>query len=536
MANKRISQLTNTITAFRTGDVIPVDGPSGTVKMSKDDLLNVTSFANKGQIFNTYSGNPASLNDLKDNKCYIVQRTASTTTTNFPSDYPTSGTGILVCMKGEWQSGRYQVLQMLTNLTINKTWRRIYQDSGTWGAWSSPTEKKTIEPIEKQIFDNWNQNLADLNDAVVNSVYMIQRTANTTTLNLPSDYTSGTALMYVHKAYYNTNDYQILQYIVKLGTGETWQRNYTYHNSGTWGAWSKHTPYSPTNNVIHVGSGQAYTTIRSALDYAYTIGDVSVYVHPGTYDLCQEFSDVLPTISSRTGCKLGKGLHLVCYAGVSITANVEKGDYTDAQFNAIKEMFEPFAAESGNFIVENLNIESKNTRYCVHDEMAGFPSPYIHKYINCKMKHTATSTTNASNYIQCIGGGLGKYGTIIIDGGCYEVVTSVGSPTTQGGDVDYAQICISYHNNGTYDDSVSSITLKDVFFKDRGYIRLGDYGQTLLMTNVVASGCRFGLPILHKWEAADSHDNFVVEAEWNNDQSVAGEWSVSGNIATFVPA
>ena len=43
MANKRISQLTNVITAFRTGDVIPVDGPSGTAKMSKDIFLKLTS-------------------------------------------------------------------------------------------------------------------------------------------------------------------------------------------------------------------------------------------------------------------------------------------------------------------------------------------------------------------------------------------------------------------------------------------------------------------------------------------------------------
>jgi hypothetical protein len=43
MANKRISQLTNTITSFRTGDVIPVDGPSGTAKMGKDDLLKETA-------------------------------------------------------------------------------------------------------------------------------------------------------------------------------------------------------------------------------------------------------------------------------------------------------------------------------------------------------------------------------------------------------------------------------------------------------------------------------------------------------------
>jgi len=34
-----IKSLSTTITAFRSGDVIPVDGPSGTAKMAKDDLL-----------------------------------------------------------------------------------------------------------------------------------------------------------------------------------------------------------------------------------------------------------------------------------------------------------------------------------------------------------------------------------------------------------------------------------------------------------------------------------------------------------------
>ena len=38
-----VHNLPTTITAFRTGDVIPVDGPDGTAKMSKDDLLRVTA-------------------------------------------------------------------------------------------------------------------------------------------------------------------------------------------------------------------------------------------------------------------------------------------------------------------------------------------------------------------------------------------------------------------------------------------------------------------------------------------------------------
>ena len=43
MALKRIKDWLVSITSFRTGDVIPVDGPSGTAKMSKDDLLKETA-------------------------------------------------------------------------------------------------------------------------------------------------------------------------------------------------------------------------------------------------------------------------------------------------------------------------------------------------------------------------------------------------------------------------------------------------------------------------------------------------------------
>ena len=40
---KRIKDWATSITAFRTGDVIPVDGPSGTAKMTKDNLLKETA-------------------------------------------------------------------------------------------------------------------------------------------------------------------------------------------------------------------------------------------------------------------------------------------------------------------------------------------------------------------------------------------------------------------------------------------------------------------------------------------------------------
>lgn len=43
LRTKRIKDWATSITSFRSGDVIPIDGPSGTTKMSKDDLLRVTA-------------------------------------------------------------------------------------------------------------------------------------------------------------------------------------------------------------------------------------------------------------------------------------------------------------------------------------------------------------------------------------------------------------------------------------------------------------------------------------------------------------
>ena len=60
-----IHNLPTTITAFRTGDVIPVDGPSGTAKMSKDDLLAVTAQ-------NAFAGNVAPVFDPDKVDGYVV--------------------------------------------------------------------------------------------------------------------------------------------------------------------------------------------------------------------------------------------------------------------------------------------------------------------------------------------------------------------------------------------------------------------------------------------------------------------------------
>lgn len=61
-----IKSLSTTITAFRTGDVIPVDGPVGTAKMSKDDLLQETAEnAIAGNIAHTFNPTRTNSNPYK---------------------------------------------------------------------------------------------------------------------------------------------------------------------------------------------------------------------------------------------------------------------------------------------------------------------------------------------------------------------------------------------------------------------------------------------------------------------------------------
>jgi hypothetical protein len=55
MATKRIKDLSTSITSFRTGDVIPVDGPNGTAKMPYADLLKAALNNNIDWNLNLYS-------------------------------------------------------------------------------------------------------------------------------------------------------------------------------------------------------------------------------------------------------------------------------------------------------------------------------------------------------------------------------------------------------------------------------------------------------------------------------------------------
>ena len=139
---------------------------------------------------------------------------------------------------------------------------------------------------------------------------------------------------------------------------------------------------------------------------------------------------------------------------------------------------------------------------------------------------------NDYNYVQCIGGGLGEHATIIIDGGVFESIPARGLSGICNEDVDYAQMCISYHNNNNWEQSSSesSVAIKNVVCKDKGYVAALPYGASSIISNMYVNSCKFGLPPMVR-----SGNNMRI-TEWGNAVDIAGTWTNSGTDTNFTPA
>lgn len=282
---------------------------------------------------------------------------------------------------------------------------------------------------------------------------------------------------------------------------------------------------SNTQKEFHVGSDQEYTTLRAGIAAATNTNNATVYVHSGTYDLKQEFaSEIAAHTESHCGIRLGNGVHVIFYNGAKVICNLESSDYDATTWEWINDHFEPFwveYADQCNFIIENMVCEMKNTRYCVHDELAGIDVQYIHKFINCNMKYTSSRTSNFK-YIQCIGGGLGKNGNITVEGGLYE---SVYTP-----DENRNNQVISYHNANN-ENAYSHIELRNIYAKGRSYFAFGTLGSSTKKSPVLISGCSTELAPLK--DHVSGTDNYELYS-FCNDIRTPGHWTRENNAWVYV--
>ena len=254
-----------------------------------------------------------------------------------------------------------------------------------------------------------------------------------------------------------------------------------------------------TFHVEKDGTGD-FTKLIDAIDEAEKYMDSVVYVGDGEWDIIDELgSDYVNSVSfTQRGVVLKNRIKIVFASKSKVICNYS-GDNTTTM-----NWLSPFNAGENGFTLENLNIYSRNVRYSVHDERNSSDDFYINRYINC---HFFNYNENGG-FRQCIGGGLGKNGYIVIENCIFE------NPKASNNSL------VSYHNTANVGggSAKSNIEVSNCYVKGTGTLRFSWYGTSTDTTIVKATGNNLGSAIQFVAETSDgtSPNENVELYEWNN--------------------
>jgi hypothetical protein len=232
--------------------------------------------------------------------------------------------------------------------------------------------------------------------------------------------------------------------------------------------------------------------------------DATVFVGAGNWDVVDELgSSYMESVGpSKRGLYLKNRIRLVFSSNSKVLAHYD-GNRADTML-----WFAPFNSAKYGFTIENANIQASKVRYAFHDERNAEDDQYTNYFINCKMYLDNTNNT-ATTAHQCIGGGLGLNGHIVIEGGDYQSVFPSHKPSS-------GYRPISYHNSSGV--GKNRIDIQNVYIHDGG-IRLNYYGQSTDVTECYVTNCSFTEDIISGPETTDeSSPNVNVSViKWNNE-------------------
>lgn len=252
-------------------------------------------------------------------------------------------------------------------------------------------------------------------------------------------------------------------------------------------------------NTVVCGDGTDIPDIEQGIAKGEATG-ATVIVRPGHYDLIKMLN--ISSSNRRSGIKLYNGVHIIFEAGSYVTAEYDGSD----EWYHIN--FEPFYAV-GDFTLEGLVIECKNTRYCVHCEFGGIGT-HTCKFTNCNMTYTETDgqTWNSG----CIGIGLGRYDYIEISGGTYKNILST-TIVDRTEEESYRPIWI---HNGINDGCDSKIFIHNVYLPNLGHIELSSYGVTTINTIAQISNSKFGVDVIENFASPNYSTKNIIAVKFNN--------------------
>lgn len=273
--------------------------------------------------------------------------------------------------------------------------------------------------------------------------------------------------------------------------------------------------FKPVFFVEKDGSGE-FDKLVDAVQYATKFFDSTVYVGAGTWNVISEFGKTyMESVgSTQRGLYLKNRIHLIFSSNAVVSAMYDgfDGNIDDDTV----EWFSIFNSGEYGFTLENLTSISRNIRYPVHDERSQTTDePYKNHYLNCIMVHSNEKYDQAqgkSGYAQCIGGGLGTDGHIIIEGCVFE------NTYRYSADAQGRKRLVSYHvNNKAGATGRSTIEIKGCFFRDTGTIKAGYMGTNTDVSTMLVHDNSLGAEPFVEAEIQSADVQNIEMIAWNNE-------------------
>lgn len=267
------------------------------------------------------------------------------------------------------------------------------------------------------------------------------------------------------------------------------------------------TPY-----IVDANGNGDFSSLTEAVATLKDINDVTLLVNNGTYNLISEFetlygSDFFTNYPStepplnKKGIVLNNRIKIIFSSNSKVTCN-----YAGSNTGVMK-YFSPFNAGKYGFELIGLNLECSNVRYGIHDERYNGgdnanADDYTNIYRYCSIKVDNRNSQGLGTN-QCIGGGLGYQGNIIIEGCYFESQVSNDS-------------IVSYHNHAKA-NSKSKIVASNNYIAGTNGFRFSWNGASTLITDIFLSGNSVGKATVVSAETQDATINNINVTEWNTN-------------------
>lgn len=318
-------------------------------------------------------------------------------------------------------------------------------------------------------------------------------------LNLPINTSNGSVsnLITIQSNY--LMQYYIDQY-------QIYQRN-TLQDFSVWSEWRKICSSFdiPITIVVDKSGAGDYTSLTKAINYAISKKNTTIIVNDGEYDIedefIKEYGSTFFDNPNNSGLVLKNGIHLIFSSNSKVVFN-----YTGTN-TTILTLFSPFNI-GGSATIENLNIETSRCRYCIHEDLGGITNKYEVKYIGCNFKMDNRDNEQWSAK-QCIGGGLGTNGYVIITD-CYFNSLKLDSEEWIAS--------VTYHNDWSETaNGKCNVVIKNNYFGDYNGLSLRYHGVTTKISNFIVTNNSLAHSIdIRPETSTDTIVNIEVK-QWNND-------------------